>query len=190
MSSHRIDDFQCFLSEQILKTYIGLGDELCLFSIIIIMMMMMMMIFNKEAQLATAVFSGTLICLTIESVLMLSYRDSLFHSTCLPVGVTTNKLYLLQIGICPISLVCSQTAEVWVQAVTLCLCYVPLSFLPFIQEKAIHIKLHLNYINRIAESTFQKLRYPRSNNTTADLWWPMREHHLITGITMKIKMHQ
>lgn len=65
MSSHRIDDFQCFLSEQILKTYIGLGDELCLFSIII---MMMMMIFNKEAQLATAVFSGTLICLTIESV--------------------------------------------------------------------------------------------------------------------------
>ena len=111
MSSHRIDDFQCFLSEQILKTYIGLGDELCLFSIIIIMMMMMM-IFNKEAQLATAVFSGTLICLTIESVLMLSYRDSLFHSTCLPVGVATNKLYLLQIGICPISLVCSQTAEV------------------------------------------------------------------------------
>ena len=67
MSSHRIDDFQCFLSEQILKTYIGLGDELCLFSIII-MMMMMMMIFNKESQLATAVFSGTLICLTIESV--------------------------------------------------------------------------------------------------------------------------
>ena len=67
MSSHRIDDFQCFLSEQILKTYIGLGDELCLFSIIIIMMMMMM-IFNKESQLATAVFSGTLICLTIESV--------------------------------------------------------------------------------------------------------------------------
>ena len=112
MSSHRIDDFQCFLSEQILKTYIGLGDELCLFSIIIIMMMMMMMIFNKEAQLATAVFSGTLVCLTIESVLMLSYRDSLFHSTCLPVGVTTNKLYLLQIGICPISSVCSQTTEV------------------------------------------------------------------------------
>ena len=68
VSSHRIDDFQCFLSEQILKTYIGLGDELCLFSIIIIMMMMMMMIFNKKAQLATAVFSGTLICLTIESV--------------------------------------------------------------------------------------------------------------------------
>ena len=67
MSSHRIDDFQCFLSEQILKTYIGLGDELCLFSIIIIIMMMMM-IFNKESQLATAVFSGTLICLTIESV--------------------------------------------------------------------------------------------------------------------------
>ena len=30
--------------------------------------MMMMMIFNKKAQLATAVFSGTLICLTIESV--------------------------------------------------------------------------------------------------------------------------
>ena len=27
-----------------------------------------MMIFNEEAQLATAVFSGTLICLTIESV--------------------------------------------------------------------------------------------------------------------------
>ena len=67
MSSHRIDDFQCFLSEQILKTYIGLGDELCLFSIIIIIMMMMM-IFNKESQLATAVFSSTLICLTIESV--------------------------------------------------------------------------------------------------------------------------
>ena len=67
MSSHRIDDFQCFLSEKILKTYIGLGDELCLFSIIIIIMMMMM-IFNKESQLATAVFSGTLICLTIESV--------------------------------------------------------------------------------------------------------------------------
>ena len=112
MSSHRIDDFQCFLSEQILKTYIGLGDELCLFSIIIIIMMMMMMIFNKEAQLATAVFSGTLICLTIESVLMLFNRGSLFHSTCLPVGVTTNKLYLLQTGICPISLVCSQTEEV------------------------------------------------------------------------------
>ena len=51
---------------------------------------MMMMIFNEGAQLATAVFSGTLICLTIESLLMLSYRDSLFHSTCLPVGVTTN----------------------------------------------------------------------------------------------------
>ena len=74
MSSHRIDDFQCFLSEQILKTYIGLGDELCLFSIIIIMMIIIiiiiiiiiMMIFNEGAQLATAVFSGTLICLTIE----------------------------------------------------------------------------------------------------------------------------
>ena len=97
MSSHRIDDFQCFLSEQILKTYIGLGDELCLFSIIIIMMIIIiiiiiiiMTIFNEGAQLATAVFSGTLICLTIESLLMLSYRDSLFHSTCLPVGVTTN----------------------------------------------------------------------------------------------------
>ena len=75
--------------------------------IIIIIMMMMMTIFNEGAQLATAVFSGTLICLTIESVLMLSYRDSLFHSICLPVGVTTNKLYLLQIRICPISLVYS-----------------------------------------------------------------------------------
>ena len=75
-------------------------------------MIMMMTIFNEGAQLATAVFSGTLICLTIESLLMLSYRDSLFHSTCLPVGVTTNKLYLLQIGICPISLVRSKTAEV------------------------------------------------------------------------------
>ena len=32
------------------------------------MMMMMMTIFNEGAQLATAVFSGTLICLTIESV--------------------------------------------------------------------------------------------------------------------------
>ena len=120
---------------EILKIYIGLGDELCLFSIIIIMMMMMMIIFNEGAQLATAVFSSTLTCLMIESLLMLSCRDSLFHSTCLPVGVTTNKLYLLQIGIYPISLVCSQTAEVWVQAVTLCLCYVPSSFLPFIQER-------------------------------------------------------
>ena len=33
--------------------------------------------------------------------------------------------------------------------------------------------------------TLQKLGYPRSNNTTADLWRPMREHHLITGIIMR-----
>ena len=134
MSSHRIDDFQCFLSEQILKTYIGLGDELCLFSIIIIIMMMMM-IFNKEAQLATAVFSGTLICLTIESVLMLFNRGSLFHSTCLPVGVTTNKLYLLQIGICPIFIgVLSNYRGLSASSYHMSLLY-SLSFLPFIQER-------------------------------------------------------
>ena len=42
----------------------------------------------------------------------------------------------------------------------------------------------------IAESTFQKLGYPRSNNTTTDLRGPTREHHIITGIIMRIEMHQ
>ena len=42
----------------------------------------------------------------------------------------------------------------------------------------------------IAESTFPKLGYPRSNNTRDDLGGPMREHHLTIGIIMRIEMHQ
>ena len=52
----------------------------------------------------------------IDVVGMKSYMDSLFDPTCVPVGVTINKLTLIQIGICPVSLACSETVEVWVGA--------------------------------------------------------------------------
>ena len=42
----------------------------------------------------------------------------------------------------------------------------------------------------IVESKFTKLGYSRSNNTIADQRGPMREHHLTTGILMRIEMHQ
>ena len=42
----------------------------------------------------------------------------------------------------------------------------------------------------IAESTFPKLGYPRSNNTRDDLGGPTREHHPTIGIIMRIEMHQ
>ena len=48
----------------------------------------------------------------IDVVGMKSDMDSLFDPTCVPVGVTINKLTLIQIGICPLSLACSETVEV------------------------------------------------------------------------------
>ena len=52
----------------------------------------------------------------IDVVGMKSDMDSLFDPTCVPVGVTINKLTLIQIAICPVSLACSETVEVWVGA--------------------------------------------------------------------------
>ena len=51
--------------------------------------------------------------LSIDVIRMKSYMDSLFDPTCVPVRFTINKLYLtsFQIGRCPVSLACSETAE-------------------------------------------------------------------------------
>ena len=40
------------------------------------------------------------------------------------------------------------------------------------------------------ESKFPTLGYPRSNNTTAGQWGPMREHYPTTVMIMRNEMHQ
>ena len=60
-------------------------------------------------------------------------------------------------------------------------------------KEAIRIRLHPNNINiEIVESKFLKLGYLQSKSTTADQpkSGPVREQHLIVGITMRIEMHQ
>ena len=52
----------------------------------------------------------------IDVVGMKSYINILFDLTCAPVRVTINKINLAPNRICPVSLACSETAEVWVRA--------------------------------------------------------------------------
>ena len=54
--------------------------------------------------------------ISIDVIRMKSYMDSLFDPTCVPVRVTINRLNSFQIGKCPVSLACSETAEVCVRA--------------------------------------------------------------------------
>jgi len=55
--------------------------------------------------------------ISIDVITMKSYMDSLFDPACVPVRVTINThLTSLQIGRCPVSLACSETAEVCVRA--------------------------------------------------------------------------
>ena len=63
--------------------------------------------------------------ISIDVIRMKSYRDSLLDPTCVPVRVTINKLTSFQIGRCPVSLACSETAEVCVRASRISLpCYI------------------------------------------------------------------
>ena len=59
--------------------------------------------------------------ISIDVIRMKSYMDSLFDPTCVPVSLTC-----FQIGRCPVSLACSETAEVCVRAsrISLSCCFI------------------------------------------------------------------